>query len=760
MELFKNRRICLFFCIFIVSCALCAYTVSEINIYVFVSICILAALALGISFVSKKIQIAALTVFLSLCSVLLAMLNFYFRIDRNQRLADEYDGSSHSVLVNVTDVIYISENSSVFAVKTEQIGFDDVSINARLVCNFVADLSVGDELRAQVSLSVYENNFDKDGTELVATLYDSQTAEVKKFDRNIPFSEMIFRKHGISVAVDILQNNISERLEMLLGDNIDGLAKAFLLGDRSDVTTETVRDFRRTGLSHLFAVSGMHITLLLGTVDLVLRKLYVHKWIRCVCVSLLTLPLLLLTGFAMSAVRSVLMLWMAYIFLALRELSDPPTTLFASITLIILIFPYSVYDLGMYLSFLATLGLVTVYPYVEREIPRPTTKNKFKKRILKIIRTVTLIFIMTLICNMFLLPLQWYVFGEVSLISLVANIPLSPLSGIFMIGTVCILLFGTVPIVGNAISLAVIGIGNAIKETVAFMSEAAFATVSLKYFFADILIILFTVSMLLVLIIKTKHKWHVFLPFASFVVIFGVCVSVYNAVVPECVTYYGNGRKELISVTDGDKLALVDTSSASYEQYDDAMSDALVHGVTIVDKIIFTEVNESRISELDYFIRSNIVKNVYIPTPKDKDELDIAIELSDLVKTSGSTVVLYDYAELIEHGSMRICVDMSMNEDTEAFSVIISNGERMFAYADALVFDGDRRDLLGEIFDDCSTLVIGTRHIPNVPYTQALTEKTALIYASEDVKEYSKITGTSNCYVNTKKSICLPIYLK
>ncbi len=691
--------------------------------------------------------------------VLSATLLFCFRIDADRQRASEYSGK-HTVTACVTEVVYISENSSAFNVKIEQIGFDKVSFKARLICMLAADLSVGDTLRGQAELTAFGKNNSSSGILLNAVLYSSDTAEVIKLDTEQPFFELLLEKNGWRVVVENIKRYISGRADLLLGDKVGGLAKGFLLGERSDISTDTLRDFRRTGLSHVFAVSGMHISLLLGAIDRLLSKLFVHKYVRCSIITLMCIPLLMLTGFSMSAVRSVLMLWTVYMFLVFKEMADGVTTLFCSVSAILLIFPYSVYDIGLWMSFLATLGLLTLLPYFVRIIRRSKCKRVLVRCLINSARELLLAVLMTAICSMFLLPVQWYVFGEISVVSLIANVPIYFLSGIFMVGTVLLLLFGSVPVLGYLLSLSVGAVGNIMMGIAKFLAGFDFATVSLKYFFADILVILFAASFTVLLAVQLKRRWLVFAPFVGFCLCFGLCIFMYNITDNGKMTYYNEYDREILTVTDNGHLAIIDTSSSSYGQYERAFEDAYSSGATCVDKIIFTQITRGRISAVEYFMQKNLVKAVYIPTPKDEEELALSYELSALARSCSVSVCIYDGSQAIAHQNARIYIERCENDGEKATAVFVSANGKIHSYADARAFGSNRRDALENAFALSDTVIAGGRNMPSEPYSCTFEGDTSLIYSSEAIWLKSKIVGTDKCFINRGDSFCLPLRFK
>ena len=396
---------------------------------------------------------------------------------------------------------------------------------------------------------------------LNVVLDEESVGLVKRFDYEAPLWKRIFARNGMHVTVFQMRELVSDRAVAIFGEEMGGMVKGFLIGDTSDMSTEALRDFRRTGVSHLFAVSGMHITVLLGFVEVILRKLYVPKIGRMAAVWVLSIGLLCLTGFSMSALRSVFMLWIVYVAFLFSEEADAQTTLFVAVSLTMLIFPYSVYELGLWMSFLATLGLVTVYPIIDESFCLPKKANSFVNISLKLFKATAMTAVMTLISPMFLLPIQWYFFGELSLVSVPANMLLSPISTIFMIFGLVFMLLGGIPYVGTLGIEVTSALGNGMIWISKKLSSLSLATLSLRYSFVCILVILFAVSFTVLLVVKLKRKWIVCMPFVAFSLAFGIGVATYHAFAPNNVTYYKSGNSETLSIASRGEMSIVDMSN-------------------------------------------------------------------------------------------------------------------------------------------------------------------------------------------------------
>ncbi len=218
------------------------------------------------------------------------------------------------------------------------------------------------------------------------------------------------------------------------------LVTAMVLGsDAVDLPFDLRDRFVRVGLAHALAASGFQVSLILNAlISLTNRRLSVVGQFNLGTGALLIF--LCLTGFQPAVVRSVVMGMAVLIALRTQRKINPLGSLFIAGTLLLLINPLWVWDIGFQLSFLATLGLiVTVEPLAKKLDWLPPT----------IANLITV----PLAASIWTLPLQLYVFKVFPLYSLPANILTSPLISIISIGgTIGALVGSIVPIAGSAIS--------------------------------------------------------------------------------------------------------------------------------------------------------------------------------------------------------------------------------------------------------------------------------------------------------------------
>jgi competence protein ComEC len=218
------------------------------------------------------------------------------------------------------------------------------------------------------------------------------------------------------------------------------LVTAMVLGsDAVDLPFDLHDRFVRVGLAHALAASGFQVSLILNAILTLTRKrLSVVAQSNVGALALLIF--LGLTGFQPAVVRSVVMGMAVLIGLRTERKIDPLSSLFIAGTLLLIISPLWIWDVGFELSFLATLGLIV-------------TVEPLQKKLDWLPPTIADLITVPLAASIWTLPIQLYVFKVFPLYSLPANILTSPLISIISVGGAVGALIGSiVPIAGSAVS--------------------------------------------------------------------------------------------------------------------------------------------------------------------------------------------------------------------------------------------------------------------------------------------------------------------
>jgi competence protein ComEC len=156
-----------------------------------------------------------------------------------------------------------------------------------------------------------------------------------------------------------IRRSIAARLDSLFGED-SSLAKALLIGEKDDLNEEVMADFRDAGIAHVLAVSGLHVSLMMSMVYLVLQRFHLSPKALLSIIFVLLLMYCRLLDFTPSVVRASILTCMYLAGKCLRRRTDPLTALSAAFLLILLVRPLDLFNIGFQLSFLAVLGIFTL----------------------------------------------------------------------------------------------------------------------------------------------------------------------------------------------------------------------------------------------------------------------------------------------------------------------------------------------------------------------------------------------------------------
>lgn len=257
-------------------------------------------------------------------------------------------------------------------------------VNKQAILYFQRDslssrIQMGEELwvRSRISPPVSARNFDEfDYARYLIRKGISGTGFVAS--GHWQFSECRKEKEGIATVLYRLAASYRTQIENLyrrLGIEGDELAvlSALTLGDKTDLSESVRESYSVAGVSHVLALSGLHVGLLYALAFFLLRPLLLGGQSGRVLRSLLLILLLWLfaffTGLSPSVVRSAAMfsIW------ALADLcgrqSFSLNTLALTAWLMLLVRPVWLFDVGFQLSFAAVLSILLFQPFLYRLCP-------------------------------------------------------------------------------------------------------------------------------------------------------------------------------------------------------------------------------------------------------------------------------------------------------------------------------------------------------------------------------------------------------
>ncbi len=233
------------------------------------------------------------------------------------------------------------------------------------------------------------------------------------------------------------------QLKRHLPEPESSLVRATVLADEAEIPESTETEFSRSGLSHIMAISGMNMTLLIGVFIILLRLRGLSYRLILLCSTVVLSLYVIVIGQPASALRAVVMSLLALAGIAHQRTVDIRHLLYLTIITLSLINPWSVgYDLGWQLSFLALLGLLFWTERLQQWLSWLPSWIGIRAGIST-----------TLAAQIFIWPLFLWHFQTVSIIAPLANIFALPAGALLMIQGLILPLLGMIPYLGSGFAL-------------------------------------------------------------------------------------------------------------------------------------------------------------------------------------------------------------------------------------------------------------------------------------------------------------------
>lgn len=221
-----------------------------------------------------------------------------------------------------------------------------------------------------------------------------------------------------------LNNRLSSVFADKLGRSRGGFASSVLLGNRKDLSPQLHSDLKALGLSHLIALSGLHLTVICGIVCILARPF--GKKTVLIASMLTSVFYMLFTDMSPSIVRaSVMLIFFSLAFFVKRD-ADVATTVGATALMVTLISPAAAFDLGFQLSLSAVAGVRCASAYLEGDWQ--TERGEGQKLLFSIISPFAVGFGATVFT---LAPLLIY-YGAFTWVGALMTVPMSLLLTLIM----------------------------------------------------------------------------------------------------------------------------------------------------------------------------------------------------------------------------------------------------------------------------------------------------------------------------------------
>ena len=623
-----------------------------------------------------------------LCAVLLSLFVAiaFLRVGlyrQNEPQLQQKIGSSVTATLTVKEVRYNSAYSAELLVEISELDGKAVAATALLSLDYTSPFYKGDQLLGEFLCAplTYDNyyatqpyHYMAEGCHIMLVgSADTPPALLKSGEKTALSSLAALRLY------------LSKRLTNAVKGEAGSLMSAMLLGTRSLLPNAVTRDFSRAGVSHLLALSGLHIGILALLLELLLSLFAIPKKARVLITLALLCLYLVITGGAVSTVRAVFMFSTVYLAFFSQRGADAVTALLVAAAAILLLSPYAIFSVSFQMTVLATLGILAYGTLSKVFLRLPRGKGGVRTFLYRGLVYVLSSLAVSLAAGFAVLPVQLYAFGTLSALTPLANLLILPLATPFLcLGLATLLLFPC-----NLFAMAAGALGRFI-----LWISAALASVdgvfSLQYAFVPYLVwplVLLTV-LLLVLDLK-KHRYLAALPILLFLVLFAGGILITNGVHQGeiQVAYRVSGKQEGIVCTKEGKSLLIDLSGGSYTQLNEDWQLAAAACATEIDVLCLTHYHTAQAAAFDRLASRIKVGQLWVPRPTTIEEAEILSRLKESADRNRVVVVLYDYQApltVFEDATLTISAPLYSARSTEpAFCLTLFGATKSVYYETA-----------------------------------------------------------------------------
>ena len=472
-----------------------------------------------------------------------------------------------------------------------------------------------------------------------------------------------------------LRFHIREILETHIPQDCVAFSKALLLGDTSQLSYQTDVDLKISGIRHVVAVSGLHISVFFAIISTItFRKRFLT--------AAAGIPLLFLfaaiAGFSPSVTRASIMSALMLTAQLLNREYDGPSALSFAVILMLFANPYCVGSVSFQLSVASVMGIFLFSPGIQEKLTAGLKDKKGKKY--RFLRKAAAGAAVTIGAQIMTIPLCAYYFGVVSLVGVFTNLlVLWVVSLTFcLLALVCVLAVIFAPLAGlvGAIAGVLIRYVLLVAKIMAAFPLAAVYTVS-----PYIIIWLCFVYLLLFVYLYCRKQAIGFACCAVLSLCLALMASWWEPTTSDVrFTVLDVGQGQCLLMQSKGRVYVVDCGGDDGERTADLAAETLLsQGYSHVDGLILTHTDRDHAGGAEYFLSRIPADFLILPHMKEgitiPDNTQVVSAAQDIVISDGtSTVTVFTPVFHGEENEMSLCVLF----DTEKCDILITGDRNAF----------------------------------------------------------------------------------
>ena len=502
-----------------------------------------------------------------------------------------------------------------------------------------------------------------------------------------------------------VRHAVLDKIEEIFPADVVPFAKALILGDRYDMSYELETELTTSGIIHLVAVSGLHVSVLFSLLFLLLGS-------RRVLTPLVGTAFLVfvaaVSGFTPSIVRACLMNGLMLFALFSGREPDSPTALAFAVMLMLGFNPLCVTSVGLQLSVASVIGILLFAQRISGWIQDLPVWGDVRRRTVKhyVRSTLAASLSVTLAATVTTAPLTAAYFGTVSLVGMLTNLLTVGIANIVFAASVAAVVLAFLWVTPAKLVVWVLAWGMRYIMLVAqVLSGFPLAAVYTESVYITVWLVGAYLLIALFLIFKGKHPWILGGMLVG-TLAFSVLLSWLEPKLDSLrITAVDVGQGQCIILQSDGRTYMVDCGGDTGETAADAAAEVLLsQGIFHLDGLVITHYDEDHVSGAPYLLSRIPADTLYLPkTPGWESWTDNMIANTDgqVCWLTEDTSVTWDNTQM-----RLICSDYTESSNESSLCVLYQNNN-----CDILI-TGDRTaageaDLLLDGISDIDILVAG-----------------------------------------------------
>ena len=640
MSIFKLRPVALG-CFGFLLCLAASYFLGNIFNIIIIALGIGAVLALIIVTAITKCETARKwfirLVPLCICLVICGTVSVS-TFAKDRKILNDYAGEEKQVEVTVTEINYSEPYGSSVIAKTES---EDKNFKLILLLPD-SEAKIGDRISLkanfrETAVSTYGYNEKESYLDRGIFL----VAEAEEY-------EIISRDNFILTAVFEKANAF---LAKIVEDTVDSdtasLVSAMLLGNKDALDSGVRRDFSRLGISHVLALSGLHLSIITGLIGGILSLAQTPNRPKYVLLILIIGAFVCVTGFSESAIRAGLMLAIFYTMMLIGQRSDATTSLFASVMIICIIQPYSIFSTSLILSFAAMLACICTRNYTK------SVRALYRIRP-KALRGAVYTLITSVAVMLFTLPIIYLKFNYVSIFAPIFNVFIVPALTLLLYISPFVLVLGKIPYVYVVVKYPAQLLTKAILHITGNIARLDFLTVPFTNAFHTVGVLAILSAIILALVLsRKKAKYCIATVLAGIVIFSGASIcSAASRQNQVCVSSLDTVGVDIVAIESKNEVMIIEMSSASASTSSMSSAYASSIGYSDIDTYVIADYSHRVVQAFDKISDITVVRSLMLPHPENEKELERYNEIAEICKQKG--IELSEIKESFDFGEARV----------------------------------------------------------------------------------------------------------